>query len=143
MDVQCSLLISLLMPGRSYPGSLGLKLAYYCTGWLNLTIKGQISPQIRVNSSQASLCFLSKAFLDHFQAAICFVEAVVFCPGARLFHAIRIIVSHMSSISGGARTMIASLRCCDIRSPSAVGPAMIPGTSRESGQRQDHAIMPV
>jgi hypothetical protein len=46
-------------------------------------------------------------------------------------------------ISRGARTMVSSLRCCDIRSPSAVGPAMIPGTSRASGQLYDHAIMPV
>jgi hypothetical protein len=99
--------------------------------------------RFRVGSFQASLCFLSKAYLDLFQAAMCVDEAVVFCPRARHVHAIRIIVSHVFATSAGTRTMILSSRCCDIRLPSVVGPAMIPGTGRASGQLSDHATMPV
>jgi hypothetical protein len=43
--------------------------------------------RFRVGSFQASLCFLSKAYLDLFQAAMCVDEAVVFCPRARHVHA--------------------------------------------------------
>jgi hypothetical protein len=46
MNKQNPLLIPLFMPGRSYPSTLGLKLVYYYTEWLNLNIKRHISPQI-------------------------------------------------------------------------------------------------